>query len=290
MYNLFKYELFRMKKTKPFYVILIIAFAWAFLQPVMFKVINTAMPEDVRQQMVEELNAMVDEDQGIDYAIGFGSMNGVKWFTDGFKPSVLDYYKTTVSSMVPALLLVIFTIIFISREFSSGYIKSIGAYVKMRDIFVGNIFIIAIMTVCMSATMLLSMSISSLVVGGSLTFGAVGTLLQFILYTMFLSVAFVVIPITLFYVTRSSLIALVLGSLETMLGTIVCGGVANLIAHEYLGAAEDFQLSEYFAVFHLKNAEFAFGRNELTNPIIFAIIAFVVCSVASMYALKKRDV
>ena len=37
-------------------------------------------------------------------------------------------------------------------------------------------------------------------------------------------------------------------------------------------------------------SEFEFAKNAVEKPIIFAIIGIVVCSVASMYALKKKDV
>lgn len=299
MYNLLKYELFRLRKNKCLRIIVLLSFLIAFLQPLTYEKMLSAYIDEFEytenQEKVNEQGEVLSEDGLTDeeekeISIGLQIMTSSKWYEKDFKPSIYDYYVSIITSMIPALLFVIFAINLIAQEHSSGFIKSIGAYVRMGQIYLANMIMILIGMVLMNAAIFVSTVISSRIICGYVTFGAMGALIKYILYSGLLSFSFVAVPVALYYVVRSKTFPMLIGVLESVLGTIICGGIANLLIHEYLGAGEEFQLGEYFAVFHLKMSEFEFQKNAVENSIIFAIIGLVACSVVAMYALKKKDV
>ena len=296
MYNLLKYEWFRFKKNKCLILILLIAALWTCFQPITYKVMKTSFQEYGDEQAEglseaddEAVGEVLDEEEKED-SIGFTVMGSSKWYSKGFKPTVFDYYVSLITSMIPALLLVIFTILYVKQEFISGFVKSIGAYIKMSQLYLANMLMIALAVIMMNVVIIGVSALASVIVEGYLIWGSIGALLKYSLYVTLLSLAFLAIPVAIFYIVRTGTLAIVLGISEAMMGTLVCARVVNLLLREYLKVSDDFQLSDYFAVYHLKMSEFEFAKNAVEKPIIFAIIGIVVCSVASMYALKKKDV
>ena len=303
MYNLLKYEFYRLSKSKMVRVILIINFLWSAMQPFIFeKLMNMDSWPVMRYDSLgeeemsyedwkeESVLSAEDVDSVEDISVGITSMSSEKWLDIRFEPTVLDYFKTVISSMMPALLMVVFILSFIAGELNDGYIKSIGPFIKLSQIALVNIIIALVSAFTMFLSIIAGVSISAGILSGNFAFGSVLEFVEFFGYALLMMLSFCALPIALSYITRSTLVGKIIGIIEAILGNLIIARIANLVIKEYFNVSANFSLSKFFAVYNMKTSETAFGKIQLTNPVVFAIISLVVCTIVSVLALTKKDI
>ena len=126
MFNMVKMDLMRMFKSKSIFIIGIIFALMIFATSAMLK---TIYEDEKLSQLIEQSEQSADDNTNVGMSISIAPG------ADG-KISILDDLYGNTSGKLMALFMVIFTVIYASADYTSGFVKNIAGQVKNRGMLV----------------------------------------------------------------------------------------------------------------------------------------------------------
>ncbi len=283
MLDILRMDLFRMRKMRAFFVTLIVASLLmaisTFTEKLMRDAYKKLIEEDGDTAAVQEL----EEDEDAE-----ALLNEDPEVEDMSKPYVDQIYASYISGMFPALMIVIFTVLFVNADHVSGFIKSIGGQVRHRwHIVVSKIICILLYTLIMLLFLLCLQTVLNLVFFGEVSFNDTGKLITYIMLGFLMNGAFAMMAAAITIFSRSNLIGLLVSILDAL-------GMFNLIAmlvNLLLGKADiKFDLNKYMLSYCINQVHYGSTFSSASHELIVAGCFFAVCMAGSLFIFKKKDI
>ena len=201
MLNMIRMELYRMVRMKSFWVILIIV----GIMNVISVSLNDAMMNNPEMKKAIESTKAKEDDPLSNIGMSV-SIERDKNGDYGF----LETITSAVREMLCALFIGIFTVIFVTADFNTGYIKNYGGAVKHRwhMVFAKGTAVL-VYTIVFFAVFILSSSLGVYVGGHKLIMDPVGKITEVLGVQCLLHIAFAWIIMSLCLIVRNNLISMI---------------------------------------------------------------------------------
>lgn len=278
MINYIKYELYRIRKNKGFYIILIALFIFSAAMPILYK--------SCRSTIIKSGEALYDEAEMDNSLI---PMFHGKWYFEDFSPDMTDFVAESIAHRLPLIAFLIFMIMLIGSEFTSGYIKSVITNTRKWQIATAH-FIIGVFV----AFLFLLVQIVSGIVSYKIVYpdGAVRNIshffeligLEFLLY-----VAYITLLQVFIYLMMSPFLSTILAVIEGVSGSAIIAMFANIMIQEYFGA-KHFTLDKYTPVSNILLAGSHIGTSQMTVAAVSGLVVLIVCYILNIVILSKREI
>lgn len=281
MLNTVKMDLYRMAKTKSFYVILLVFIAMTVISTVLCK--SEFDDPEIQQDNYE---TTVQTEDGGTMNAGISVILPTK---PGEKVTVYDMFYANVKGKEVALFLVIFIVIFSAADFKCGYIKNIGGQTRKRFyLILSKAVSVIIYTVLLFAVFILAQAVCNQVILGYLRWGPAEDFLPYLGVQMMLHIALALFIMAITIIILNNVISMALAiclclDLMTVLYTAVDHGA------EMLGV-EGFQMMEYTITGKIAMLPMVMGTSDIRTSLVIAA-AFIIGSLAVCGAVfQKRDI
>lgn len=279
MFNMIKMDLYRMFRSKSLYIIGIIFVAIIFSTSAMVKFMTQ---DEKMSQMIEQAQSSTEDKQNVGMSISINPTS------DG-KVSVLDDLYGNVSGKAIALFLVIFTVIYASADYTSGYIKNIAGQVRNRAMLIGSKAVcLFIYTVMFFIVYVGIQTLSDTLILGYFKFGNVSRFFTYLGVELLLHYAMVLLVMTITVIIRNNLISMIISVCLCMnVFTLIYNAVDKLI--EKIGV-KDFSVFEYTLTGNITSMLPAANTDDIVRCVVVSIIFGVLFVAAGSIVFKKRDV
>jgi len=279
MFNMIKMDLARMFKSKSMFVIGIIFAAMIFSTSFLLKTISE---DEKMSQLMEQSQEAASDNTDVGISVSIVPEE------DG-KVSVLNDLYGNTNGKVMILFMVIFTVIYSSADYTSGFIKNIAGQVKNRGMLVvSKAVCLFIYTVIFFAFYLLVQIISDGVILGYFKIGDVGDLFSYLGVELLLHYAIVILVMSLTIIIRNNLISMIVSVCMCMnLFTLMYNGIDKIISK---AGIDDFSILKYTLTGNvsllLPGAEAGDNVRCIVMSLIFGLAFLIIGSIV----FKKRDV
>lgn len=284
MFNMIRMECYRMFRTKALYVTWIIMAAVIILTTVVIKV--EFEDSNMQQQNYEQYEK--EEQMGQNGEVTTG-MNVVLPTKPGEKVTLYDIFYGNAQGRALALFVIIFTILYATADFNSGYIKNIGGQVKNRaGLVAAKVVCVCLYTVCTVGLFLAIQAIANRVILGYFEWGAVDMLLKYLLIVTVLHIALAVICMAFAIIIRNNVVSIVLAVCMCFnLFAILYSAIDKVI--EKIGI-EDFRLVEYTVTGKISMLRMDLAAKDCLSAGIVAAVFFVAAAVIAGIVFRKKDI
>lgn len=315
MINLIKMDVYRLLKTKSYYVMIVIMALLSAFSIVMLKIdiewqrkenknVIQIEEEDTRDtsqstvivtdiEIEEELLEYSDANDN-EIVIGLQSDLNKEWVYSNI--DFKDYINNSIQGVVLLLFCVIFVPIYVNAEQKNGYIKNIAGQLKNKGMLVlSKLIVVALQVLTIFGVFVIVSAIAGKIeFGDSFTFCNLRTTFKIlgIQYVLHVAMSIIIMAITL--ISRSVAAGITYGILSSMglIGSIINGGIA--IISKYLKLRE-FNIIEYTVgtcITQMCNTEITnILANEVAiKSITVSVIFIVIPTVISMLCIQRRDV
>lgn len=281
MLNMIKMDLYRMFRTKSFYVIWIVMAALVIMTTYMSK-IDYDMQEKAAGQ--EEAEALQTEPE----TVNLGMTVEIP-IEAGEKVTVLDMFFANAQARVVALFLVIFAVLFSTADITSGYIKSIGGQVRDRGSLILSRTVALMVFAALTMVFFVAVqAVSTRIFFGYLEWGGKKAFFMYFGTQLLLHVALMILCMTIAIVIRNNVISMVIVVCLSMNLMVVLYSAVDKLAGK-LGI-KDFHLIQYTVTGKISMLSVAPGNKECIGALCiaagFGLVFVTLCSLN----FKKRDV
>jgi len=250
MFNLIKMDLYRLFKTKSFYIIGIILAAFVFM--VMYSLSSSDA------QFIEDF-----------YGYNLQEMQFIDLL-----------YQTFMNGMVP-MVIGIGAAIFICVDYSSGYIKNIASSVKQRATIALSKFIVSTFGVILYFILMILLTyILGILFLGSVAIGDVSLLVRYVSLDVFLVITFIALVLLAANYFRSSAASITLIVVVMMATQLVYSAIDHFL---------EIDLSVYSPVMNMQTLTPTY-TDDWMSVFISAAIMLVVYVVTSTFVANKKDI
>lgn len=279
MFNMIKMDMFRMFKSRSMLVIGIIFAVMTVSTSIMLKVVYE---DENLSQIVEETK----ETQENDASVGM-SINIVPG--EEGKITILDEIYGNIGGMLLALFLVIFTVLYSSADYTSGYIKNIAGQVKNRSMLVfSKAICLFVYTVVLFIFYVAVQTISDTVVSGYFNLGNASKLFSYIGVQFILHYALALLVMCITLLIRNNLISMIIAvCLSLNVFTMIYGLFDKIVSN--IGI-KDFAVSEYTLTGNIVSLLPGFDAKDAVRCIITACVFGVAFLLIGSTVSRKRDV
>lgn len=282
MLNAIRMEWFRMFRTKSLYVIWISLVAFVFLSTCLLKEESAELQSVPNAQEQEQVNGQNKPDQEVALGISVESPED-----DNGSYTVLNIVSSNLQARVLALFLVIFAVLYVRADSSSGYIKNIAGQIPHRsNLVIAKAVMLFVYTVMSVLLFVAAQAVSCAAVFRYVAWGNVKEMIPFLLCQTLLHFALLVIGMFLVYLMRSSVWSMILMIL-------ICANFISLLyvlinmAIYKLGIA-NFDILNYTVTG--KIARIPLEGGPLTGGFVIGAAFIVILSVFTCVIANRRDV
>ncbi|MBO7631676.1 MAG: hypothetical protein J6S78_05040 [Lachnospiraceae bacterium] len=201
MLNMIRMELYRMVRMKSFWVILIIV----GVMNVISVSLNDSITDDPQlQQAIEAASSEKDDPMA-----NIGMSISMKRNDDG-SYGFLEIITPAAKGMLCALFIGIFTVIFVTADFNTGYIKNYGGAVKHRwHMVAAKGTAVLVYTIMFFELFILSSSLGVYIGGHKLIMDPAGKIAEVLSVQCLLHIVFAWIIMSLCLIVRNNLISMI---------------------------------------------------------------------------------
>ncbi len=278
MLNMIRMELYRMVRMKSFWVILIIVAVMNVVTVALNDVI-TDSPE--LQQAIEAAESEKD-----DPVANIGMSISMKRNDDG-SYGFLEIITSAAKGMLCALFIGIFTVIFATADFNSGYIKNYGGAVKHRYnlVFAKAVAVLAY-TVIFFVLFIISSCLGVYIGGHKIVMDPAGKIFEVLAVQGVLHVVFAWVIMALCLILRNNLISMIVSCCISMHVFAALYSLADK-GLEKLGwknaAISDYTVSGRIMKYGIDS------RNILGSTLVVALAFAVVSALVGSLWMTKKD-
>lgn len=202
MLNMIRMELYRMVRMKSFWVILFIV---AVINVITVSLDDAMMSDPELRQAIEAAESQKDN-----AATNIGMSISMKQNEDG-SYSFLETITSAAKGMLVALFIGIFTVIFATADFNTGYIKNYGGAVKHRwHMVCAKATAVIVYTALFFAMFILSTSLGVYIGGHKIVMDPAGKIVEVLCIQGLLHVVFGWIIMSICLIIRSNLISMII--------------------------------------------------------------------------------
>ena len=209
MLNMIRMELYRMVRMKSFWVIIFIV---GFINLVTVALNDMVMETPEYQQAIEASQSIREDDVVANIGMGVSLTPN----EDG-SYNFLEIICGAAKGMVCALFVGIFTVIFATADFNSGYIKNYGGAVKHRyHMVIAKGIGVMVYTIFFFAVFIASSTVGVLISDHSLVFESGSKIFEVLTVQAFLHIVFGWVIMTLCLIVRNNLVSMIITSCIAM--------------------------------------------------------------------------
>ena len=202
MLNMIRMELYRMVRMKSFWVILFIV---AVINVITVSLDDAMMSDPELRQAIEAAESQKDN-----AAANIGMSISMKQNEDG-SYSFLETITSAAKGMLVALFIGIFTVIFATADFNTGYIKNYGGAVKHRwHMVCAKATAVIVYTALFFAMFILSTTLGVYIGGHKIVMDPAGKIVEVLCIQGLLHVVFGWIIMSICLIIRSNLISMII--------------------------------------------------------------------------------
>lgn len=277
MFNAIRADLYRMVKTKSFYVVAACTVVFLLMNLALLKT-DLDMAETEQQTVSEE----TDETVNLGMSVSMDT-------APGEEATIMDVVYSTFSSKFAALFLVVFVVLFSTADIHSGYLKNIGGQVANRAyliisravcivVFTGGFMVLSFFTLLAGMKLILGY-----VHLGSL--GAVASYLgiQFVLYA---ALALIVMCISV--IVKNNAISMTVGICLCMNVMTILYGLINQTAAKM--GFENFDILKYTITGNILLLPPDMDKSIYLRCVGTAVVFMILSAVLGAWTLRKRDI
>lgn len=279
MFNAIGTELYRMFKSRGFYVMGIIIVA---------AVLFTAYTEREWEKKVAEGEYEYELTLDAESSVAMG-MNVEAVTEPGEKITVGDMLFANMKAKFFALFMVIFAVNFSIADLSSGYIKNIGGQVSRRwNLIMAKAAALFIYTVLCMASFVVLQILANRIFFGYILMGDGAVLARYMLTQTFLHFALVIICMTVTMLLRSHAVSMIIAIFLCMnVQTILYGVIDKLLSNVM---DKDFHIAEYTVTGKIALLPLDMTGKQSRGAIAVAAGFVVVMLAAGIFDFEKRDI
>ena len=277
MLNMIRMELYRMVRMKSFWVILII---------VVLNVITVSL-NDVMQDSPKLQQAIEAAESEMDNPMANIGMSITMERNEDGNYGFLEIITSAAQGMLCALFIGIFTVIFATADFNSGYIKNYGGAVKHRwHMVAAKGTAVFVYTVMFFALFIISTVLGVFIGGHKLVMDPAGKIFEVLCIQGLLHVVFGWIIMSLCLIVRNNLISMIVSCCISMhvftaLYSLADKGLRKLGWKE--AAISNYTVSGRIMQYGIDSSKI------LGSTIVVAVVFAVVFTVVSSLWVTKKD-
>lgn len=279
MFNMIKMDVYRMFRTRSFYVIGIIFMVMIVATSAVVKV----MSED------ENMSQIMEQAQDVgDSSTNIGMSVSITPNEDG-KVSIVDDLYGNTSGKLLALFLVIFTVLYASADYTSGYIKNIAGQVKSRVMMVASKAVCLLLyTILFFGGYVVVQIVSDRLILGYFNLGKAGELFSYLGIELLLHYALVLLVMSLTIIIRNNLISMIISVCLCMnVFSLIYSGIDWLVRKMGIN---DVSVFKYSLTGNISAYLPTGTADDRIRCIAVAAVFGIVCLAAGSAVFRKRDV
>lgn len=278
MLNMIRMELYRMVRMKSFWVILFIV---AVINVITVSLDDAMMSDPELRQAIEAAESQKDN-----AAANIGMSISMKQNEDG-SYSFLETITSAAKGMLVALFIGIFTVIFATADFNTGYIKNYGGAVKHRwHMVCAKATAVIVYTALFFAMFILSTSLGVYIGGHKIVMDPAGKIVEVLCIQGLLHVVFGWIIMSICLIIRSNLISMIITCCISLHVFAALYGLADK-GLKKLGW-KDASILKYTVSGRIMQYGID-SREILGSTVVVAVIFAVVFCLGSSLWLTKKD-
>lgn len=284
MLNMIKMDLYRMFRTKSFYVIWIVMLFLIAVTTYLSKTDYDLVMEETKTQQEEIAETAAEDTEPVNLGMT------VEMPTEpGEKVTVFDLFFANTRGKFTGLILVIFAVMFSTADLNSGFIKNIGGQVQRRgNLIWSRAVALLVFTVLTMALFVVGQAISNRIFFGYLEWGNGKEFLQYFGIQAVLNFALVIICMTIAILLRNNAVSMVIAICLTMNVMMVLYSAADKFLSR-LGL-EDFHLIEYTVTGKITLLPMAPGAKECIGALCIGAAFGIGLTAVSSLIFEKRDI
>lgn len=204
--------------------------------------------------------------------------------------TVVDWCVDAITGDFLLLFIVVFAVIFVSSDFSSGYIKNIyGCIERKISYVVSKIMIISFFSILIIAVSYISCVIFNYMIIKSGAFGDIGEFLKFTFFKLLLSVAFgsIVSCITIVVKKATASMVICMGY-SFMFVNIFYTGINQVLNNVF--EIEDFNIEKYTVIGNTISLNLNISSEQSTIIGIISMLAILISIVFGSIIFGKSDI
>lgn len=204
--------------------------------------------------------------------------------------SLTEWFSDAISGDFLVLFVIIFSVILVSVDFSSGYIKNIYGHIQYNSHFVlSKIILAALFVLLLLAASFVTILVCNWAFLKAPAFGDLSALLLSNSVRALLCIALASLVICLSFVVKKGLVAMIASILyATMLSPTIYVGVNQLVKR--LWHLQDFRIQEYTVIGNITNLSLDTTGKQYAVAAVVAIAAILLSATVSNIVFSKQDV
>lgn len=292
MLNLIKMDLYRLVRSKSFWVMIIITAVVAFISAFLTNYSFESIESITDSENMTSIGIDMDEESDTAMSIGFtAEFNELDNVLGGDTVYFTEYFNYDFSALTVLLFCAIFPPIFVNAEQKYGYIKNIAGQLPNRGMLViPKLCAVAVQVLVIFAVYLIVSPLScSILFGDRLVFDFSAEFIKVFALHFLLHYAFAVVVTAVTILLRGS-------ALSMTFGIIVSGGVttfiykfADIVLHK-IGFSEDFSIGNFAIESCVGDISTQIAGGDLARVILVGAVFLTASIAVSMIAMYKRDV
>lgn len=292
MLNLIKMDLYRLVRSKSFWVMIIVTAVVAFISAFATNFSYESIESIADPEIMAEMGIDMDEETANSMSVGFtAELNELDNVLGGEKVYFTEYFNYDFSALTMLLFCAIFPPIFVNAEQKYGFIKNIAGQLPNRGMLViPKLCAVAVQVIVIFAVYIITSSLScSILFGDRLVFDFSGEFIKVFALHFLLHYSFAVVVTAATIFLRGS-------ALSMTFGIIVSGGLtsfiysfADIVLHK-IGFSEDFSIGDFAIESCVGDISTQIAGGDLARVISVGAVFLTASVVVSMAAMYKRDV
>lgn len=279
MFRAIKMELYRMFHMKSFYVMLLFLVFITFVSAADTDGIEDLSPKASTETEIGQVDAETLE-------IGIAVTAPTE---PGNRATLLDLLYANASGKAIAIFVVIFTVLFVTADFNSGYIKNIGGQMSSRStLLFSKIFVLLLYNLIVFGVFLAAQALSSRIILGYVELGDGAVLGKYIGLQLLLHFALSMVCMTVAVLSRSNLLSMILAICLCMNLTVILYSAIDKVLNR-LGIV-DFHVMNYSVSGRISMLSMNPGSRESVTALVLSVVYLAVAAVCSSLLFEKRDI
>ena len=287
MNNLIKMNFYRLIHSTCTWMILVLAILFAVISAALMKSDKELM--EAEEYLVEtetytddDGNVVTDENTA---EISLGIYVDTPYEHDGFIPSVMDYVASDVTSGMVQLFAMIFTVLFINAEVSSGYIKNIARAKngKFKPV-LAKLMVAIIYTIFLNLAYIGASLISVKLMIGPEKWGLDKEAAIFMAGLILIQMAISSFIGLITVISKSSVIGITVGCFELCGVTYILAGLINKVID-----SSRIDISRYMITPNLNSLSLSMGSDDIIRVLAVEAVWILICVITSIILTQKRD-
>jgi ABC-2 type transport system permease protein len=286
-----KMDLFKMRKFKSTYIILLIALILSFLVTFATMKVNKLV-YDMNRQVETENHTSEDETAQEEYEesdinLEMNYQGAEQEYNEG---KLIDYLDASLVGSAYVILITVYVILFCGADYKMGYNKNVYGQISHRAyLILSKLSVCFIYTLIMHFVYCIGTTAAYYVVADSPQTGAMSDIVMHSIMLYVINIALASLFAAIAVLLKGSGIAMAIGVIISM-GIHLTGlYIINMLVEKYL-KIKNFDLSEVSLLSARSWLITGFTHKNITHVLILAVIYFVVATAIAISVETKRDI